>query len=153
MGYAKGTFGAPTATPLPGKEEIAPRLVSAMYRGAIIVGADGKRFVDESISYKAIGDRCNGLADKAHFALRQEWLVFDRLTVRPGCIFAGHDGDYAGKFLRFFGMNTFDLCVGLRAEEGFSMEHVREHEIVAIDRFAGQLFRCVYALDRLPYDG
>lgn len=58
MGYAKGTFGAPTATPLPGKEEIAPRLVSAMYRGAIIVGADGKRFVDESISYKAIGDRC-----------------------------------------------------------------------------------------------
>jgi fumarate reductase flavoprotein subunit len=58
MGYAKGTFGAPTTTPLPGKEDIAPRLVSAMYRGAIIVSADGRRFVNESISYKAIGDRC-----------------------------------------------------------------------------------------------
>jgi fumarate reductase flavoprotein subunit len=58
MGYAKGTFGAPTATPAPGKEDVAPRLVSAMYRGAIVVGADGKRFVDESVSYKTIGDRC-----------------------------------------------------------------------------------------------
>jgi hypothetical protein len=83
------------------------------------------------------GDRRNGLADKAHFALRQEGLVFNRLAVRPGCVFAGHDGYDAGKFLRLFGLNAFDLRVGLRAEEGFSMEHVREHEIVAIDRLAG----------------
>lgn len=58
MGYAKGTFGAPTAAPTPGKEEAAPRLISAMYRGAIVVGANGRRFVDESVSYKTIGDRC-----------------------------------------------------------------------------------------------
>jgi fumarate reductase flavoprotein subunit len=37
---------------------VAPRLVSAMYRGAIIVNRAGRRFVNESVSYKTIGDRC-----------------------------------------------------------------------------------------------
>ncbi|SFP29931.1 fumarate reductase flavoprotein subunit [Variovorax sp. PDC80] len=58
LGYVKGTFGAPVAEPAPGKEEVAPRLVSAMYRGAIIVNRAGRRFVNESVSYKTIGDRC-----------------------------------------------------------------------------------------------
>ncbi|MBS76830.1 FAD-dependent oxidoreductase [Variovorax sp.] len=58
LGYVKGTFGAPVAAPAPGKEEVAPRLVSAMYRGAIIVNRAGRRFVNESVSYKTIGDRC-----------------------------------------------------------------------------------------------
>lgn len=58
LGYVKGTFGAPVAAPLPGHEDTAPRLVSAMYRGAIVVNAAGRRFVDESVSYKTIGDRC-----------------------------------------------------------------------------------------------
>jgi fumarate reductase flavoprotein subunit len=58
MGYAKGTFGAPLQAPSPGREDDAPRLVSAMYRGAIVVNAAGRRFVDESVSYKTIGDRC-----------------------------------------------------------------------------------------------
>ena len=58
MGHAKGTFGAPVEAPLPGYEGRAPRIVSAMYRGAIIVNRDGKRFVDESVSYKVIGDVC-----------------------------------------------------------------------------------------------
>ena len=58
MGYAKATFGAPLLAPSPDCEEDAPRLVSAMYRGAIVVNASGRRFVDESVSYKTIGDRC-----------------------------------------------------------------------------------------------
>ncbi|NBU87972.1 MAG: FAD-dependent oxidoreductase [Betaproteobacteria bacterium] len=58
MGHAKGTFGAPVETPRPGYEGRAPRIVSAMYRGAIIVNRLGRRFVDESVSYKVIGDVC-----------------------------------------------------------------------------------------------
>jgi fumarate reductase flavoprotein subunit len=58
MGQAKGTFGAPVDAPRPGTEDRAPRLVSAMYRGAIVVNRGGRRFIDESVSYKLIGDRC-----------------------------------------------------------------------------------------------
>lgn len=58
MGHAKGTFGAPVDAPKPGHEDRAPRIVSAMYRGAIVVNRGGRRFVDESVSYKVIGDRC-----------------------------------------------------------------------------------------------
>ena len=58
MGQAKGSFGAPVAQPLPGHEHSAPRLVSAMYRGAIVVNRAGRRFIDESVSYKLIGDAC-----------------------------------------------------------------------------------------------
>lgn len=58
MGQAKGTFGAPVEAARPGREDDAPRLISAMYRGAIVVNRAGRRFVDESVSYKFIGDRC-----------------------------------------------------------------------------------------------
>jgi fumarate reductase flavoprotein subunit len=58
LGYVKGTFGAPVDPPAAGQEANAPRLISAMYRGAIVVNTAGKRFVDESVSYKTIGDRC-----------------------------------------------------------------------------------------------
>ncbi len=58
MAHAKGTFGAPVQAPKPGYESRAPRIVSAMYRGAIIVNRQGHRFVDESVSYKVIGDAC-----------------------------------------------------------------------------------------------
>ena len=58
MGFTKGTFGAPAATPLAGKEKIAPYLVHTMYKGGIVVNTDGHRFVDESLSYKLIGEEC-----------------------------------------------------------------------------------------------
>ena len=58
MGHAKGTFGAPLRDPAPGHGDTAPRLVSAMYRGAIVVNRAGRRFVDESVSYKVIGELC-----------------------------------------------------------------------------------------------
>jgi fumarate reductase flavoprotein subunit len=58
MGTAKGSFGAPAQAPSRDVEASLPRLISAMYRGAIVVNKKGRRFVDESISYKDIGDRC-----------------------------------------------------------------------------------------------
>lgn len=70
MGYAKGTFGAPVEVPRAG--HAAPLIVSAMYRGALIVNRAGRRFVDESLSYKVIGDRC--LAQDGAVAFQ----VFDR---------------------------------------------------------------------------
>ncbi len=75
MGHAKGTFGAPLAEPAPGHEQRAPRLVSAMYRGAIVVNRAGERFVDESVSYKVIGERC--LQQEGALAFQ----VFDQRTM------------------------------------------------------------------------
>lgn len=53
MGYVKGTFG----TSLP-RDSAPPILLIAMYRGAVVVNVHGERFVDESVSYKKIGDAC-----------------------------------------------------------------------------------------------
>ncbi|MDB5820471.1 MAG: hypothetical protein JWQ11_4111 [Rhizobacter sp.] len=75
MGYAKGTFGAPVAPPSAGKEGIAPRLMSAMYRGAIVVNAAGRRFVDESVSYKTIGDRCLEQPDALAFQVFDQQVM------------------------------------------------------------------------------
>lgn len=53
MGYVKGTFGThPSATS--DRHEI----LLAFYLGAIIVNREGQRFVDESMSYKTLGDAC-----------------------------------------------------------------------------------------------
>jgi len=52
MTYIKGTFGKhPT-------DETNVHSCQAVYKGAIAVNQDGKRFVDESISYKLLGDAC-----------------------------------------------------------------------------------------------
>ncbi|QHE86795.1 FAD-dependent oxidoreductase [Hydrogenophaga sp. BPS33] len=56
MGFTKGTFGAPADKPLPGKEAIAPHLVHTMYKGGLIVNRQGERYVNESESYKVIGE-------------------------------------------------------------------------------------------------
>ncbi|MEH6758392.1 MAG: flavocytochrome c [Parasphingorhabdus sp.] len=50
MAYVKGTFGKhPT-------DESNDHSLQAVYKGAIAVNQNGKRFVDESISYKLLGD-------------------------------------------------------------------------------------------------
>lgn len=50
MDYVKGTFGKhPT-------DETNDHSLQAVYKGAIAVNQDGRRFVDESISYKLLGD-------------------------------------------------------------------------------------------------
>jgi fumarate reductase flavoprotein subunit len=50
MDYVKGTFGKhPT-------DETNDHSLQAVYKGAIAVNQDGARFVDESISYKLLGD-------------------------------------------------------------------------------------------------
>lgn len=51
MGYVKGTFGN---HPRAGAEEHTALM--AVYKGAIAVNQNGERFVNESISYKLLGD-------------------------------------------------------------------------------------------------
>ncbi|SHH18112.1 FAD-dependent oxidoreductase [Pollutimonas bauzanensis] len=52
MIYIKGTYGKhPT-------DETNHHSCLAVYKGAIAVNQDGRRFVDESISYKLLGDAC-----------------------------------------------------------------------------------------------
>ncbi|GAA4333015.1 FAD-dependent oxidoreductase [Pigmentiphaga soli] len=82
LGYVKGSFGAPVAAPTPGMEEQAPRLISAMYRGAIVVNAAGRRFIDESVSYKAIGDRCLQQPDALAFQIFDQ-QVMDQSSPLP----------------------------------------------------------------------
>jgi fumarate reductase flavoprotein subunit len=53
MGFVKGTFGTHPSTG-PDKHEI----LLAFYMGAIMVNRAGRRFVDESTSYKLLGDAC-----------------------------------------------------------------------------------------------
>jgi len=52
MPYIKGTFGKhPT-------DETNHHACLAVYKGAIAVNQNGKRYVDESLSYKLLGDAC-----------------------------------------------------------------------------------------------
>lgn len=52
MIYIKGTYGKHPV------DETNHHSCLAVYKGAIAVNQDGKRFVDESISYKLLGDAC-----------------------------------------------------------------------------------------------
>ena len=53
MGYIRGTFGI---HPDAGPED--HHFVHSIYMGAIAVNREGQRFVDESLSYKLVGDAC-----------------------------------------------------------------------------------------------
>ena len=52
MAYIKGTYGKHPV------DEHNNHSLLAVYKGAIAVNQDGRRFVDESISYKLLGDAC-----------------------------------------------------------------------------------------------
>lgn len=66
MGQIKGTYGAHATECNNGQE-----ILLMFYRGAVIVNRDGNRFVDESISYKLLGDAA--LAQNETIS----WQIFD----------------------------------------------------------------------------
>lgn len=70
MEYVKGTFGKhPT-------DETNDHSLQAVYKGAIAVNQDGQRFVDESISYKLLGDAV--MAQPWHTAYQiMDQAIFD----------------------------------------------------------------------------
>jgi fumarate reductase flavoprotein subunit len=71
MGEIRGTFGTHPTT---GTDK--HMILLAFYLGAVIVNADGRRFVDESASYKQLGDAC--LREPGRIA----WQVFDAGVMR-----------------------------------------------------------------------
>jgi len=72
MAYIKGTYGKHPV------DTTNPHSCMAVYKGAIAVDQHGKRYVDESISYKLLGDAC----------LRQPYgatyQIFDRPIFESG---------------------------------------------------------------------
>ena len=72
--------------------------------------------------------------------------------MRPRYVFAGDDSDDTRQRSRLFGIDSLDFCVRLRTEKRFPMEHVRKDEIIAVNRFAGDFFLRIDALDRFTYN-
>jgi len=90
MGNVKGTFGVSARHSLVPEPAI---LLIALYRGGIVVDGNGQRFVDESLSYKAIGDRCLSLPDALAYQ------IFDQ-TVMDQTDPAKTVNDFAGALKR-----------------------------------------------------
>jgi fumarate reductase flavoprotein subunit len=87
MGYIKGTFGS---HPSAGSED--HWILFPIYAGAIAVNTEGRRFTDESKSYKLIGDACL----KQPRALAYQ--IFDRkiyAAQKPGIPSMDFDADLA----------------------------------------------------------
>jgi flavocytochrome c len=70
MGFVKGTFGVhPSAR---AEERL---LIHAIFKGGIAVNLDGRRFVDESVSYKISGDACMAQRDGLAYQIFDEGIM------------------------------------------------------------------------------
>lgn len=72
MAYIKGTYGKHPV------DTLNHHSCLAVYKGAIAVNQDGKRYVDESISYKLLGDAC--MAQPYHTS----YQIFDQPIFESG---------------------------------------------------------------------
>ncbi|MBI3935692.1 MAG: flavocytochrome c [Betaproteobacteria bacterium] len=76
MGYIKGTFGFhPNARTEPGRDWTK----LAVYRGAIAINKFGRRYVDESLSYKLLGDAVLRQPDTIAYQIFDQGIM-DRAT-------------------------------------------------------------------------
>ena len=91
MDYVKGTFGLPLPDH-PRLPEDAPEgmaLLLAIYRGAIVVNQKGRRFADESSSYKQISERCLAQPRGIGFQLFDASVMEQSVTVPSNNDFRG----------------------------------------------------------------
>ncbi|GAB2895766.1 FAD-dependent oxidoreductase [Paralcaligenes ginsengisoli] len=70
MGFIKGTFGVH-----PSAEAEERLLIHPIFKGAIAVNANGRRFVDESVSYKISGDACLAQPDGMAYQIFDEGIM------------------------------------------------------------------------------
>jgi fumarate reductase flavoprotein subunit len=70
MGFIKGTFGVH-----PSAETEERLLIHAIFKGAIAVNLDGRRFVDESVSYKISGDACLAQRNSLAYQIFDEGIM------------------------------------------------------------------------------
>ncbi len=128
--------------------------------GLLRVGVDGQIFVfDFNELYRSLrrvfvfrGHRRYRFSDVAHLPLSQKRFVFDRFAVRPGRIFARHNSHNAGQLLGLLRADLFYLRVSLGAEESFAVEHVGQHEIIAINNLPGNFFAGIDSANRFSDD-
>ncbi|MCR6032835.1 FAD-dependent oxidoreductase [Nocardioides sp. zg-579] len=145
--YVKGTYGI-YHRPHPGEDGTG---ILAVYKGAIAVNCEGRRFVDESLPYKEIGDA----------ALAQPgvttWQVFDAQVMAasndevPIYEFAGRER--AGMLLRGETVAELEAAVGL--PEGSLIATVEDYNRRIRDGEPDQLGRRALSStvgDLLPLD-
>jgi fumarate reductase flavoprotein subunit len=110
MGYIKGTFGT---HPSAGCEDHF--ILFPIYAGAIAVNRRGRRFTDESRSYKLIGDACLDQPDQLAFQ------IFDDAIFRaskPGIPAMDFDADReAGRILRAATLRELAALIDIDADE------------------------------------
>lgn len=126
MGYVSGTYGSHPET---GPEQ--QELLCAFYLGAIIVNKAGQRFVDESLSYKVIGDACLRQPDGLGFQ------VFDsrvRAKSTPGV--ALNDIDFLEDKGRLFIADTVDELASAASIDGAELKDTiaRYNDAVCLGR-------------------
>lgn len=84
MPFINGTFGMsvpyPRDAPAGGTGE--PLLLLPIYKGAIAVNREGRRFADESISYKTLGEICMEQPDGLAFQIFDQ-KIMDKSTPTP----------------------------------------------------------------------
>ena len=120
----------------------------ARLTGFLRVGIDRQIFVFDFDQFdRGLSDvfifrryRCHGFADVAHFALSEKRFVLDRLAVGPGRVFACHYRNHAGELLGLLRMDLFYFGVGFGTEESLAVEHVGQHEIVAVNNLPRDFF-------------
>ena len=130
MGYVKGTFGYhPDARTKPGRDWTK----LPVYRGAIAVNKLGRRYVDESKSYKLLGDAVLQQPDALAYQIFDQDIMdsaadgvppFDfRSTVRRGLVFeAATLADLARKI----GLDPAQLTATVQRYNGFVENGVDE---------------------------
>jgi fumarate reductase flavoprotein subunit len=110
MPYVKGTYGHYFA-PHPAEDGTG---ILAVYKGAIAVNAAGRRFVDESLPYKVLGDA--SLAQPGDFT----WQVFDAAVMARSDdevpIYNFQERERAG--LLVAGDTLTELAAAMNAEPG-----------------------------------
>jgi fumarate reductase flavoprotein subunit len=150
MGQVRGTFGNhPTSTG--DKHE----LQLAYYMGAIIVNTLGRRFVDESLSYKQLGDACLAQPDQLAFQVFDQNVmdksdpgvkIFDfRIPLERGLLIAA---DSIEALAQKCAMDASALRQTIeRYNEGVDRGRDAEFRRDGLCAHAGALVR----LDRAPY--
>lgn len=146
LGYVAGTYGSHPET---GDKE--HELLTGFYMGAVIVNSDGRRFIDESASYKTLGAACLGQPDGLGFQ------VFDariRARSQPGVPLSDIDRlEAKGRLLRGESIEGLALLAGI-APEALSRTIERYNSAVrgdAPDEF-GRSGLCNGVGDLVPID-
>lgn len=153
MGYVKGTFGTYYRLD-PGE---LPATIFPIYRGAIAVNKQGKRFIDESKPYKTIGEACLLQEDALAFQIFDQKVMqssiadvpsfnFEAVRAKGRIVEAGSIAELADKL----GLPKQALCT--------TVDEYNEDVRRGVDRYFGRrtlthTFGRIQEIDTPPFFG